>query len=115
VEVHLYTLHHKTGRDLRPVTDRFSLLALLLPPVWALAHGLWLTLLAEAVLLGLAFLWSPFAMSPMFYGIALILALEGGAVTRAELRLRRWRELGLVEARTPEGAEELYLRGEALT
>ena len=30
---------------------------------------------------------------------------------RAELRLRRWREAGVVEARSPEGAEELYLRG----
>ena len=33
--------------------------------------------------------------------------------TRAELRLRRWREAGVVEARSPEGAAELYLRGEA--
>ena len=49
----------------------------------------------------------------VFYGLAVIAGFEGGAVRRAELRLRRWREAGVVEARSPEGAEELYLRGEA--
>lgn len=111
----VYTLHHKNKRGLRAVADHFSLLAMLLPPVWALVHGLWLTLLAQAALIWLASLWSPIAMSPAFSGIALILAFEGGAVERFELGLRGWREIGITEARTPEGAEELYLRGEAVS
>jgi hypothetical protein len=115
METLVYTLHHKERRDIRAVGDRFSLLAMALPPVWALVHGLWLTLLAQGALLWLASLWSPLAMSPVFSGIAAILAFEGGAIERIELRLRGWRELGIVEARSPEGAEELYLRGEALS
>jgi len=113
METLVYTLHAKPGRDIRPVADRFSLLAILLPPVWAAVHGLWLTLAGIVLLLALAALWSPLAVSPVFSGIAAILAFEGGAVERTELRLRGWREAGVVEARTPEGAEELYLRGEA--
>ena len=111
----VFTLHEKPGRDLRSVDDGFSVLAMLLPPVWALRQGLWLTLLAQLVAFGLAALWSPFAISPVVYGIALILAFEGGAVERTELRLRGWRECGLVEARSPEGAEEMYLTGGNLT
>jgi len=111
----VFTLHGKGARPVRALADRFDFLALVLPPVWAIWHGLWLTLAAQALLAGLAFLWSPIAVSPVIYGIALILAFEGAAVTRCELHLRGWRELGLVEARTPEGAEELFLKGEALT
>jgi len=113
METLVYTVHAKPGRDLRAVGDRFSLMAMLVPPLWPLVHGLWLTLAGLLAVLVLAFLWSPFAVSPVIYGIAVILAFEGGAVERTELRLRGWREVGVVEARTPEGAEELYLRGEA--
>jgi hypothetical protein len=115
MDMRVYTLHEKPGHDLRAVADGFSPLALVLPPVWALRHGLWLTLLGLAAALGLAAWWSLFAISPVFYGIALILAYEGGAVERTELHLRGWRECGLVEARTPEGAEELFLSGGNLT
>jgi hypothetical protein len=108
----LYTLHHKGGDDIRAVADRFDWLAATLPPLWAVWHGLWLTLAVQAVLIGLAALWSPLAALPVYYGIAAIVGFEGGAVRRAELGLRRWREVGVVEAGSPEGAEELFLRGE---
>lgn len=109
----LYTLHHKGMGDVLAVADQFDLLGLLLPPVWAVWHGLWITLAGEAVLLGLATLWSPWAALVAGAGIALIVGFEGGAIRRAELALRGWREAGAVEARSPEGAEELFLRGEA--
>jgi hypothetical protein len=109
----IYTLHHKGNNEIRAIADRFDWLALVAPPLWAVWHGLWVTLTAQCLLVALAALWSPFAMLPMFYGVAAILGFEGGAIQRAELRLRRWREAGMVEARSPEGAEELFLRGEA--
>ena len=113
MEARLYTVHEKRG-EVRVVADRFHLVGFLLPPVWAVWHGLWVTLAAYAALIGLAFLWSPFGVPPVSLGISLILGFEGGAVRRAELGLRGWRPAGLVEARSAAGAEELWLRGEAL-
>ncbi len=109
----LYTLHHKGSGDVRAVADRFDVFALALPPLWAVWHGLWITLAVQVALVALAALWSPLAMAPAFTGLAVIAGFEGGAVRRAELGMRRWREAGVVEARSPEGAEELFLRGEA--
>ena len=110
----LYTVHEK-GRDVRVVSDGFDVFALILPPLWAIWHGAWVTLVAYVGLAAAAFAWwSPLAAPVVELGIALILAFEGGSVRRAELRLRRWRRVGLVEARSAAGAEELYLKGEAL-
>jgi hypothetical protein len=113
METRLYTVHRKGGDDIRAVADRFDWLAVAAPPLWAAWHGLWITLAGQGLLAGLAALWSPFAVIPVLAGLAAILGFEGGAVRRAELRLRGWREAGVVEARSPEGAEELFLRGEA--
>jgi hypothetical protein len=112
MEATLYTVHRKGERGLRVVGDGFSAFALLLPPVWIVWHGLWLTGLALVVLLALAAALTPFAVLPVMSGTALILAFEGGLVTRGELRLRGWREAGVVEARSEAGAEELYLSGQ---
>ncbi len=109
----LYTLHHKGSGDIRVIADRFDWFALALAPLWAVWHGLWITLAGQILLLALAVSWSPAAAAPMLAGLAAIAGTEGGSLRRAELRLRRWREAGVVEARSPEGAEELYLRGEA--
>ena len=113
METRLYTVHHKGSGDIRVVADRFDGFALALAPLWAVWHGLWITLAVQVLLVALAALWAPSAALVVFYGLAVIAGFEGGAVRRAELRLRRWREAGVVEARSPEGAEELYLRGEA--
>ena len=113
MKTRLYTVHHKGPDEIRAIADKFSFLAFLLPPVWAVWHGLWVTLLAQAALHALAVLWTPLAVLPAWIGIALVLGFEGASVRRAELGLRGWREAGVVEARTPEGAEERFLRGEA--
>jgi hypothetical protein len=112
METLIYSIHHKGSGDIRVIADRFDGFALALPPLWAVWHGLWITLAGQVLLVALAALWSPFAAVAVFSGLAAITGFEGGAVRRAELRLRRWREAGVVEARSPEGAEELYLRGE---
>ena len=109
----LYTVYHKGSGEIRVIADRFDGFALLLPPLRAVRHGLWITLAGQVLLVALAAPWSPVAAAAVFTGLAAILGIEGGAVRRAELRLRRWREAGAVEARSPEGAEEPYLGGEA--
>lgn len=113
MRAHLYTIHRKGERGLCVVADRFDWLALLLAPVWVVWHGLWIAGLVVVAVLGAAAAVTPWAVLPAYVGVAFLLAFEGGSVTRAELRLRRWREAGAVEARSEAGAEELYLTGGA--
>ena len=111
MEARLYTVHRKGTHGLNFVDDGFSLFALILPPIWAIWHGLWITFAAIIGLLVVAAIYSPLAASPVLYGIGLILAMDGGPIRRAELRLRGWREVSVVEARSEEGAEELWMAG----
>jgi len=113
METHLYTVHRKGERGLRVVGDRFSFLALLFLPGWLIWERLWITALGLIALLVIAALVTPLAVSPVLYGAGAIAAFEGGSVIRAELRLRGWREVAAVEARTDAGAEELYLTGQS--
>lgn len=76
------------------VPDRFSFLAALLPPVFALAHGLWLELLgyvAAVALIALASLWLGAAAGCWLYLLfAALLGFEAAAIRRAALRRRGW-------------------------
>ncbi|MFK7942173.1 MAG: DUF2628 domain-containing protein [Paracoccaceae bacterium] len=116
METRLWTVHRKgkgTSADrLDFIGDGFSIFALALPPIWAIWNGAWLTLVAIFVLAGAAAAYHPLAASPMMYGIGFILALEGSEIRRWERRLFGWREVSVVEARTIEGAEELWLTGQ---
>ena len=112
MEARLWTVHRKGKRDVEVIDDPTSLFALILPPAWAIWHRCWVTLAAMIVLPVLAGLYSKFAISPVMYGIGLILLVEGGAVRRWEMRLSGWREVGVVEARSPEGAEEQWITGQ---
>ncbi len=113
METHLYTVHRKGERHMRVVADCFSLLALLFLPGWLVWQRLWIAMLALVVLLVALALIAPLAAWPALSGAAAICAFEGASIIRAELRLRGWREAAVVEARTPDGAEELYLTGQA--
>lgn len=113
METHLYTIHRKGERGMRFVCDRFDAFALLAAPLWIVWHGLWLTGVALLVVLFAMAVVAPYALFPVIAGAALIFAMEGGSVIRAELRLRGWREAGVVEARSEAGAEELYVTGQA--
>jgi len=108
----LFTLHSRPGHELEAIPDGWNLLALLFLPLWVVWHRLWVTLVV-IVLAPLAVgLISPLGALLAFYALAIIAALEGGAIRRAELRLHGWREVGCVLAATEEGAEELYLNGQ---
>ncbi len=114
MELKLWTVHRKGARDLWLVADRFSLFALLLPPIWAIWHGLWVILFGMVSVLLVAALVNPLAASPAMYAIGFIAAFEGGALKRLELKSRGWHEVATVEAATEEGAEELWMSGEGV-
>lgn len=105
----IYTVHEKDGYDLRVIPDRLDPLAFILPPVWLIWHRLWLCSLGLIAIVTAISVFAPLAIPAVTYGVGAILALEGGSIKRLELRLRGWREVGVVEARTEEGAEELFL------
>jgi len=97
----------------RLVADGFSWFALIVPPIWAIWNGYWITLILFLGLVGIAGGLNPLAASPMAYALGLILAFDGAEIVRAELSMRGWIESTSVEARTEEGAEELFVTGRA--
>lgn len=111
MELSVYSVHHKPGQHLEVIADRFDVFALALPLIWAIWHGLWVTLLILAATMGLAWFYSPAAPVIIMYAVGLIFAFESGAVRRLELRLKGWKDRGTVQAATPEGAEEAFLNG----
>lgn len=112
METRLYTLHSHTNRAEVRVVGEGSWLAVI-PPLWAVWEGYWLTALGMVVLMILALVLHPLGMPFVYAALAYIAYGDGDTLGRLELRLRGWREVGAVEARSPEGAEELYLKGEA--
>ncbi len=101
--------------DFRTVDDGFSVFALIAPPVWALWHGLWVTFLLLLAIGVVNLVLLPEAVG-FVAGLAvrLICAFEAGQIRRLEYALRGWRERGLVEAASRDGAEELWIRGQGI-
>ena len=108
-----WSVHHLPGRDLEVVPDARSLFAFFFPWIWAGWYRCWVTLAVMIVLPLAVGLASPLGAAPVLYGTAIIAALESASIRRAELALRGWHEVGTVLAASPEGAEELYLSGQA--
>jgi len=112
MKTRLYTIHTRADRaDPRVVGDIGW--SAVIPPLWALLNGLWISLAAMLALLAGVALLQPLATGAAYLALVAIATLDGDAVERAELRLLGWREAGAVEAGSAAGAEELYLRGEA--
>lgn len=111
METDIWTVHARKDRDLEVIADRFDVFALVLPVLWMIWHGTWISLGGLAVLLVAAGLYTPIAVMPVMYAVAIALAFEGSALRRLELRLWGWKTVGLVEATTPEGAEEQFVSG----
>ena len=111
MRVVLYTVHSR-GRpnELHVIGEARRWLGLV-PPVWALWNGLWITLAAMLALLAATFVFWPAFFGPLWLGLVVLCLLEGAEIERLEYRLRGWREVGAVEARSPAGAEELFLTG----
>jgi hypothetical protein len=98
------------------VADRFSWAAALLPPVFALWHGLWLLLLFWiALVLGLGYASLIIGQQTAFWLyvlVALFLGFEASAFRRDSLLIRGYRWRGDVVAAAPDIAERDYLAGQ---
>ena len=111
-ETTLFTLHSRGyPGELIAVGDHRHPLGVI-PPFWALWRGLWLTALVMAGIMAAAMFFHPAAASAVWLALIALTVWEGSSIERLEWRLRGWREVGVAEARTEEGAEELYLKGE---
>ena len=95
------------------VPDRFSWLAAILPPVFALAHGLWLLLVFWiALVLGLGYISlviGDVAAATVYVLVAVFLGFEAPAFRRDALLLRGYVWRGDVIARAPDLAERDFL------
>ena len=113
MRVDLYTVQSR-GRpnELHVVGEGRRWLGLV-PPFWALWNGLWIMLAVTLALLAGAFVFWPALFGALWLALAVLSVLEGAEIERLDYRLRGWREVGVVEARSPEGAEELFLTGQS--
>lgn len=100
------------------VPDRFSWLAFLLPPVFAIAHGLWLELLAFVVLVLLAAVLGPViggdAVILSYVVLALLIGFEASALRRAALSRRGFRHRTDLVAAAGDLAQLEFLRSTRL-
>lgn len=87
------------------VRDGFSFIAAVATPLWALANGLWLILLAYVtafalLVSGLLFLATDGLVIVIIVGaLQLAVGFEASSFMRADLRRRGWRDQGSVNGR----------------
>ena len=102
----LYSVYERQDHAPAAVADRFNWFAALLPPVYALVHGLWLMLLGWVALVasvvalgwvagGTAAFWT-------YVLVAAVNGLEAGAFVRRKLRHRGFAHTGDYLAAEPE-------------
>ncbi len=110
----LYSVYARNADAPEAVADRFSWLAALLPPVYALAHGLWLVLLGwVAVVLGLSVLgqWmGEDAATGLYILAAILFGFEAHRLRGTKLMRRGWSYRTDVFAADPDLAAVDYLK-----
>ena len=105
----------KAAKDRAPVAipERFSWLAMLLTPLYALLHGLWLLLLFwVALVIGLGFaarLIGPDAAVSLYVLVAVFLGFEAPALHRDWLLFRGYQWRGDIIAAAEDLAQRDYL------
>lgn len=102
----------RTGDDtLICLPERFSWLAFLLPPVWAIAKGLWGILVVILVMMTAILLANKFVSLPVF-SVYLLgawwLGFEASSLQSATLERRGWTESGLYFAQNLMLAERKF-------
>ena len=99
------------------VPDRFSWFAALLPPVFALVHGLWLELVAWVIVVVLLSLASNAIGDDASFWIYVVFAIwigfEAAALRRSALKRRGWRYRTDVIAASEDLAEVEGIKGRA--
>jgi hypothetical protein len=119
----IYTVHappekrraERRGPDrFRFVRDGFHFWAFLLTPIWLLWRRLFLAfvgyvILSAALAAAVNFAGAPrgavFVVEALF---SLLIGFEAGTVQRLSLRMRRWREVGVISADDLEAAERRF-------
>lgn len=98
----LYSLYRGENQDLIAVADRFSWFAALLPPVYALVHGLWFLLLgwvvATLAVVALGLYAGGAAAFWTYILLATLLGFEAATLRRLKLGRRGWHYRGEVIA-----------------
>jgi len=96
------------------VRDGFSFWAFLVAPIWMLWHRMWLVLLGYVVVLAvadaalLALGGSHIAYSVIALFVSLLVGLEASTLRRFSLRLRGFRNVGIVSGVDREDAERRF-------
>lgn len=99
----IYAVFDKDATDVPAVVpERFSWFAALLPPIYALAHGLWLELALYVIALVLLSLSGSVIGGDAAFWIYVVFAIaigfEAPSLRRAALRHQGWRLRGMVVA-----------------
>ncbi|HEY0918656.1 DUF2628 domain-containing protein [Devosia sp.] len=101
------------------VPERFSWLAVLLPPVFAVLHGLWLELVIFAVAAAALALASPWlggaAAFWLYVLLAVLIGFEAPSLRRAALRRRGWTCRTEIIAAAGDLAEAAWLQRAGVT
>jgi hypothetical protein len=96
--VALFSVYAQSGAVRALVPDRFSWFAALLPPVYAIVHGLWLALagyVAAIVILGSLSLWlGDDTVFWLYLLLALLIGFEAPTLRRIKLARRALERLG---------------------
>ncbi len=102
----LYSVYARQDHAPSAVADRFSWFAALLPPVYALAYGLWLLLagwvIAVGAVVALGWFGGGDAAFWAYFLVAMLIGFEAGAFRRRRLRHRGWQHAGDYFATEPE-------------
>lgn len=102
----LYSVYERQDDAPAAVADRFSWFAAVLPPVYALANGLWLMLVGWIVLVaaiaGLGWYLGGDAAFWTYILCATLIGLEAGTLHRRALRHRGWHHTGDYLATEPD-------------
>lgn len=89
------------------VRDGFSVVGVLVPPLWLAWHGLWVSAaVALGAELALGFAGAPFAAASIVIG--LIVGLEGPSLRMAKARRRGLTDIAAIDADTKTDAELIY-------
>jgi hypothetical protein len=110
----IYSLYTRAGAaELEAVPDRFSWFAALLPPLYALLHGLWLALLGYVVavvaLVLLSFWIGSEAAGWLYVLFAVSIGFEAATLRRVALGRRGFHYRGEAISQSAELAEVAYL------
>ena len=112
--VTLYSVFEREAEAPAAVADRFSWFAALLPPVYALVHGLWLALLGYIVALAALVGISPWIGGEAAFWLYVILAaligFEASTLQRLKLASRGWRYRTEVIAAAEDLAQVEFLK-----